>query len=178
MMATYRLNRVRRTVLGLLIAPTLSGFIAGQAFAQRSPSVGPSTPPLQPSTRPLPPSTPPSGGGTQVAPGPLRVLGSNPGYFATPDGKAIYLTGFHTWTDGMSFANAGTSSFTAMADYMSSFNVNLIRLWEIYGIIWPGYGAITPLPFNRSGTCCASDGGNKFDVTRSVERDLADKLPS
>ena len=99
------------------------------------------------------------------APGPLRVLGSNPGYFATPDGKAIYLTGFHTWTDGMSFANAGTSSFTAMADYMSSFNVNLIRLWEIYGIIWPGYGAITPLPFNRSGTCCASDGGNKFDVT-------------
>jgi hypothetical protein len=33
-MATYRLNRVRRIVLGLLVAPTLSGFMVGQAFAQ------------------------------------------------------------------------------------------------------------------------------------------------
>ena len=36
MMATFRLNRVRRIVLGLLVAPTLSGFMVGQAFAQIS----------------------------------------------------------------------------------------------------------------------------------------------
>ncbi len=100
------------------------------------------------------------------APGPLSVLGTNPHYFKTPNGKAIYLAGFHTWTDGMSFASAGPSSPSAMMDYMAGFNVNLVRLWELYiGPTWPGPTAITPLPFNRSATCCASDGGNKFDVT-------------
>jgi hypothetical protein len=33
-MAIFRLNRVRRIVLGLLVAPTLSGFMVGQAFSQ------------------------------------------------------------------------------------------------------------------------------------------------
>jgi Glycosyl hydrolases family 16 len=43
-MATYRLNRVRRIVLGLLVAPALSGFMAGQAFAQRVVPYGVSAP--------------------------------------------------------------------------------------------------------------------------------------
>jgi hypothetical protein len=36
MMATFRLNRVRWIVVGLLVAPALSGFMVGQAFAQTS----------------------------------------------------------------------------------------------------------------------------------------------
>jgi hypothetical protein len=39
MIPTYRLDRVKRIALNLLIAPTLSGFIVGQAFAQISSSL-------------------------------------------------------------------------------------------------------------------------------------------
>jgi hypothetical protein len=105
---------------------------------------------------------------THAAPplGLLRVLASNPRYFATPDGKGIYLTGNHTWTSGQSFAALGPFSFTAMIDYMTTLNVNFVRHWDAWlTTLYDANGAVSPLPFNRSGTCCANDGGNKFDLT-------------
>src|SRR5437868_6108433 len=79
---------------------------------------------------------------THAAPplGPLRVLASNPRYFATPDGKAVYLTGNHTWTSGLTFTRAGPFSFTAMVDYMQTLNVNLIRHWDVwFNMVDPTY---------------------------------------
>ncbi len=101
--------------------------------------------------------------------GPLAVLGSNTRLFKTPDGKGIYLTGFHTWTDFVSIASNGPSSFTQFADYVSSRKENLVRLWSGIGLLTAFNGdnaqAASPIAFNRSGTCCAVDGGNKFDLT-------------
>ncbi len=105
---------------------------------------------------------------TTSAPGPLAVLGSNSRLFKTPDGKGIYLTGFHTWTDFVSIASQGDSSFTQFADYESSRKGNLIRLWSGIGLLTAFNGDnaqhASPIAFNRSGTCCAADGGNKFDL--------------
>ena len=116
-----------------------------------------------------------NGGGTGTGPltltvsatgGLLHVLTSNPLYLATPNGKAVYLTGNHTWTSGQSFSNLGPFSFTAFADYLATLNVNFIRHWDVWDATNADpYGDVSPLPVSRSGTCCAWDGGNKFDVT-------------
>ena len=100
----------------------------------------------------------------------LHVLTSNPRYFATPNGKAVYLTGSHTWTSGQSFASLGPFSFTAFANYLATLNVNFIRHWDVWNATNDGswnvnVGVVSPLPFSRSGICCAWDGGNKYDVT-------------
>ena len=36
---------------------------------------------------------------TAIGGGPLRVHPSNPRYFADGSGKAVYLTGAHTWNN-------------------------------------------------------------------------------
>src|SRR4051812_47386041 len=102
-------------------------------------------------------------------PGPLRVLASNPLYFATPDGKAVYLTGNHTWTSGQSFSSLGHFSFTSFVDYLKTLDVNFIRHWDVWmetvdGPWHNNIGAVSPLPFNRSSTPGAFD-GNKFNLT-------------
>jgi hypothetical protein len=112
-------------------------------------------------------------------PGLLHVGTTNPRYFATQDGAGVYLTGNHTWTSGQSFANLGPFSFTAMVDYMATLNVNFIRHWDTWFAtvdVLSNLGAITtPLPFSRSGTCCANDGGNKFNLT-SLNQAYFDKV--
>lgn len=116
-----------------------------------------------------------------AAPGLLHVSAINPRYFATQDGSAVYLTGNHTWTSGQSFANLGPFSFTAMVDYMVTLNVNFIRHWDTWfatiDTLSAGGAITTPLPFNRSGTCCANDLGNKFNLS-SFNQAYFDKLKS
>ena len=101
--------------------------------------------------------------------GTLSVLGSNPHYFKTPHGKAVYLTGLHTWTNFATVASQGASSFPQFADYAATQNVSLIRLWSGLGLLTAFNAdpsqATSPIAFNRSTTCCAVDGGNKFDLT-------------
>ena len=49
---------------------------------------------------------------------------------------------------------------------MATLNVNFVRHWDVWNASPGGtFGNVSPLPFNRSGTCCAHDGGNKFDLT-------------
>jgi hypothetical protein len=57
--------------------------------------------------------------------GPLRVLPSNPRYFTDGSGKAIYLTGSHTynqWGNDFDYAN--------YLNFLNSYNQNFIRLWS------------------------------------------------
>jgi len=102
---------------------------------------------------------------------------TNPRYFTDSNGCPIYLTGSHTWSnlqdgDGNAFT---WSSYLAM---FSTYKWNLARMWlstSPYGVnnfpapgyngSTPWYNAITPNPYARHGsTCCAADGGNKFDL--------------
>lgn len=104
--------------------------------------------------------------------GPLRVLASNRRYFTDGTGKAIYLTGSHTWGN---LQDNGTTDppppfdYTAYLDWLQQHHHNFIRLWaweqanftnEISG----GY-FFQPNVYQRTGPDIALDGKPKFDVT-------------
>ena len=91
------------------------------------------------------------------APPPLHAAGR---YLATPDGKAVYLAGSHTWTNGQDIGSA-PFDFEAYLDFLASKTMNLIRLWEWEAATDGGgsFGAVSPLRYAR-----ASDG--RFDLKR------------
>jgi hypothetical protein len=69
----------------------------------------------------------------QTATGPLRANPANPRYFTDGSGKAIYLTGAHTWSN---LLDRGTVSpptvafdYNAYINWMVSHNFNFMRLW-------------------------------------------------
>ncbi|MEW6248769.1 MAG: hypothetical protein AB1555_18955 [Nitrospirota bacterium] len=67
--------------------------------------------------------------------GPLRILNSNPRYFTDGTGKAIYLTGSHTWgnlQDNGTIDPPPAFNYTAYLDWLRQHNHNFIRLgaWE------------------------------------------------
>jgi hypothetical protein len=112
-------------------------------------------------------------GSTASASGPLRVNPYNPRYFADDSGKAVYLTGSHTWRN---FQDMGTSDppqvfdYVAYINFLLRYNHNFFRLWswdiprwfnsENGNTYW-----IDPMPFQRPGPGIAADGKPKFDVT-------------
>jgi hypothetical protein len=101
--------------------------------------------------------------------GPLRPHPRNPRYFADARGRAIYLTGSHTW---MNLQDMGTGDppkpfdFGAYLDFLVRHHHNFIRLWS-----WQSTGAwifpyITPHPWRRTGPSNASDGKPRFDLSQ------------
>ena len=69
----------------------------------------------------------------QAATGPLRVNSANPRYFTDGSGKAVYLTGSHTWANLM---DRGTLhppqvpfDYPAYMKWMVAHNFNFMRLW-------------------------------------------------
>ena len=108
------------------------------------------------------------------ASGPLRVSPTNPRYFTDDSGKAIYLTGSHTWTNLQDVS--GYRELTSLEElggfeghlkWLRSYNHNFIRLW-ILEHAWDAAGSATiaPLPWLRTGPGNALDGKPKFDVTK------------
>src|SRR5262249_40145792 len=70
--------------------PTLLGIIMLSGCG------GSDAPPDEPASQHAPVTAP-----SLTTPGPLRVLASNPRYFTDGTGKAVYLVGSHTWSNGM-----------------------------------------------------------------------------
>src|SRR5712692_8831749 len=72
---------------------------------------------------------------TRVVPatGPLRVSNINPRYFTDGSGRAIYLTGSHTWNNiqDMSGDKPLPDGFSGYLDWLQSHNHNFIRLWMV-----------------------------------------------
>ena len=67
------------------------------------------------------------------ATGPLRVLKENPRYFTDGSGKAIYLTGAHTWANlqDMGFTDPPpVFDYGAHLDFLTKYHQNFIRLWR------------------------------------------------
>jgi hypothetical protein len=105
------------------------------------------------------------------ATGPLRVLASNPRYFTDDSGKAIFLTGSHTWANfaidsGEADPPAGID-YGAFLDFLVAHNHNFFRgwLWEVPFTIQGDNGGpfhYQPFPWQRPGPGLATDGKPRF----------------
>lgn len=102
--------------------------------------------------------------------GPLHINPKNPRYFADSNGKTVYLTGSHTWSnfqDDSSNPN-GIFDYQRFLTFLKEHNHNFFRLWE-----WESTGGISdedsdfgPMVFKRTGPGCALDGKPKYDLTQ------------
>jgi hypothetical protein len=107
-----------------------------------------------------------------AAMGPLRVHPTNGRYFVDGTGKAVYLTGSHTWT---ALVDRGLTDpppifdFTAYLDFLQSHNHNFIRLWSQQLFMENHRDGTTeraePFPWPRTGGGSAWDGKPKFDLS-------------
>lgn len=109
------------------------------------------------------------------ATGPLKPHPTNPRYFADGSGKAIYLTGSHTW-DTFQIHHKGLvspghgprgrpASFTEYLDVLERHHHNFIRLWVADTAWSPAMNDfIEPQPYVRTGPGAATSGGKKFDL--------------
>jgi len=118
----------------------------------------------------------------RVVTGPLRVHPTNPRYFADRTGRAIYLTGLHTWLnlqDGGRRFPPAESHYIEYLDLLQKQNHNFTRLWSWESPVWvlPDSSKtwLQPLPFQRTGPGKAADGRPKFDLTK-LNGDYFDRL--
>jgi uncharacterized protein DUF6298 len=105
--------------------------------------------------------------------GPLRHHPKNPRYFSDDSGKAIYLTGSHTWPN---LIDRGPSDpppkfdFDGYLDLLEKRHHNFIRLWARHVTWYHGYGEgelhAATLAWQRTGPGNALDGKPKFDLTQ------------
>jgi len=105
----------------------------------------------------------------------LRIHPTNSRYFTDGSGKAIYLTGSHTWTnlidDDTSYPPTAFN-YDGYLDFMEEHNHNFMRMWTweqskyTYG---DGFRYSAPQPWSRTGPGNALDGRPKFDLTRFNE---------
>ncbi len=109
----------------------------------------------------------------------LRVHPTNPRYFTDGSGKAIYLTGAHTWNNLVDMGPDDPPrpfDFDAYLDFLEQHGHNFIRLWTWDSTAWDtranrelGKGVVcrvAPLPWARTGPGKALDGKPKFDLTK------------
>ncbi len=125
------------------------------------------------------------------ATGPLRVHPKNPQYFTDGSGKAIYLTGSHTWNN---LVDMGPSDppprfdFPAYLNWMAQLNHNFMRMWTWESTTWDTAGnspgqrknkahTAAPHPWARTGPGNALDGKLKFDLTK-YDAEYFDRLRS
>jgi len=132
--------------------------------------------------------------------GPLRICQDNPRYFADADGKAVYLTGAHIWSNmidmspisktaksggpplsKIDFKNHRPKSmdYAAYLDYMEGFHHNFMRMWawetwacNFPNSAWGGGGRfhVWPHPWARTGPGEALDERPKFDLAKFDQR--------
>jgi hypothetical protein len=105
--------------------------------------------------------------------GPLRVSPTNPRYFTDASGRAIYLTGSHTWPN---FQDVGATdppaafNWTGYLDFLVQHHHNVMKLWRWEQAKWssetPTVIWIDPMPYLRPGPGTALDGKPKFDLTQ------------
>jgi len=115
------------------------------------------------------------------ASGPLRVCEKNPRYFTDGSGKAIYLTGSHTWNNLVDMGPTDPPpafDFQAYLDWMQRLNHNFMRMWTWESTTWdtganePASRKIhyaSPQPWARTGPGNALDGKPKFDLKKFNE---------
>ena len=101
------------------------------------------------------------------AKGPLRVHPDNPRYFTDGTGRAVYLTGSHTWNTLHDSGRAGEGPFdySGYLDFLRRHDHNFFRMWLRIGT--GGGPPITqPTVYPRTGPGKAADGEPKYDLSR------------
>ena len=89
--------------------------------------------------------------------GPLRISSINPRYFTDDSGRAIYLTGSHTWNNfqDMGVGRLESFDYAAYLNFLRRYNHNFFRLWVWEQVAWfspiPGKMLFSPMPFQRTG---------------------------
>lgn len=119
--------------------------------------------------------------------GPLRVHPVNPRYFADCHGRAVYLTGSHTWDTLQDLGQTDPPApfdFDAYLDFLVARGHNFIRLWRWELVSWdtranqaPGSRLLvaSPHPWARTGPGLALDGKPRFDL-RQFDADYFRRL--
>src|SRR5579862_4887089 len=109
---------------------------------------------------------------------PLRALKTNPHYFSDGSGKAVYLTGSHTWNNLQDWGTKDSIQpfdFAAYVRMLVAHHHNFTLLWTTELPTFRGLPtrasappdfSVTPFPWQRTGPGSASDGKPKFDLTR------------
>jgi len=123
----------------------------------------------------------------QTATGPLRANPANSRYFTDGSGKAIYLTGSHTWSN---LLDRGTLhppqvpfDYAAYMKWMVSHNFNFMRLWtaelpDSDNTDDPDENVVAlPWKWVRTGPGYANDGGLKFDFDK-LDQNYYDRMTS
>lgn len=109
------------------------------------------------------------------ATGPLRVHPKNPRYFADASGKAVFLTGSHTWANFQERGVEGQTpdfDYERYLDFMVEHGHNFMRMWRWEHARWMQFVPATtpiryaPMAYERTGPGTALDGKPKFDLTR------------
>ena len=118
----------------------------------------------------------------QPATGPLKVHPKNPRYFTDGSGRAIFLTGSHTWTNlqDNGIPPIPTFDWPGYIAMMKSHNHNFMRLWGWQQSAWapwtPDKIVYEPTLYVRTGPGMALDGGLKFDLKTFGSHELAGLL--
>ncbi len=108
--------------------------------------------------------------------GVLRIHPQNPRYFTDNTGRAVYLTGAHTWASLVDISPSDPSAefdFDKYLDWMTAYNYNFMRLWTWEPVTWnttanreSSVHTCAPQPFARTGPGKALDGKPKFDLRK------------
>ncbi len=109
--------------------------------------------------------------------GPLKVSEENPRYFTDQSGKAVYLTGSHTWNNLVEMTvipGQDLFNYEAYLDFLETYHHNFFRLWAWDLLTWNTSGnreensrtfSVYPQPWLRTGPGPALDGEPRFDLT-------------
>jgi Family of unknown function (DUF6298)/Bacterial Ig-like domain (group 2) len=107
----------------------------------------------------------------------LRVSPVNPRYFTDATGRAIYLTGAHTWGNFQDIALSDPPKafeWTKYLDFLRHHNHNFTELWRWEQAKWiAGFDSAfiySPVPYLRTGPGAALDGKPRFDLTKFDQR--------
>jgi Putative collagen-binding domain of a collagenase len=118
---------------------------------------------------------------------PLKALATNPNYFTDGTGRAIYLTGSHTWNNLQDWGTNGSIQrfdYTAYVRMLVAHKHNFTLLWTTELPVFRGLPttatsppdfSVTPHPWQRTGPGNASDGKLKFDLTK-LDQAYLDRL--
>ena len=96
----------------------------------------------------------------------LHVSTDNPRYFVKADGEIVYLAGAYWGHELTDYAfGAGLSVYSTVEKGLVDRGMNLLRLWTTETTGAGGSQHLSAsMPWQRSGICCAADGGNKWDL--------------
>ncbi len=115
--------------------------------------------------------------------GPLRPSRVNPRYFEDPEGRVVYLSGIHTWSNLLDMGLSDPPEpfdFDSYLQFLQRYSGNFLRLWTWESSTWDTRGNglghmktalhhVRPLCWRRTGPGTALDGKPRFDLAQFDE---------